>query len=204
MSQSNAQVELIIVSEADVRSYAKNQLSADQHDVIEEALLGDERAREVVQTHAPPIYELPVASELQGKLQSTLEKCKASVVSYELLSRAPGPDTVSRFAMSRFLSRWKLFDEIERATNPDNDEIASIDKLQGADIADASVEYMVSSTTKWDFQLIEALHKAFATANRPAWKAQIADWISNIEVDINQISWLAGVLPGPTAHNRPT
>ncbi len=197
MAQSNAKLEVIIVSVSDVRDYAENQLPKDQHEVIEDTLLDDDRARRVVHEHAEPLESQPVAEDLSAELRKALKVCQECVVNYELLSRASAPETVVRFGASRFTERWKLLAEMLRAIETSRVGAPMVATLDGQDGDDLAMENIVNAASERDFELAEVLHEAFEVTQTPAWKAQIAEWISNIRSDIGQISWLKSAFITP-------
>lgn len=190
MSQQKDQIELRILTETDVRDYAENRLPAEDHEAVEETLLEDDRARRLVNRHAEPIEDLPIASEFRDRLRNVLRNCRGCIVSYELLSRAEGPETLVKFGTSRFSERWRLLDDVARVAEPRQDNNAAALKIHGNPIEKVDVADIVNVAREHDFLLAEALHEAFEATKTPGWKAQIAEWISAVRNDIGEILWL--------------
>ncbi|MEO1135293.1 MAG: hypothetical protein AAFW68_01620 [Pseudomonadota bacterium] len=190
MLQQKNKVELRILTETDVRDYAENRLPAEDYSAVEETLLEDDRARRLVNLHAAPIQGLPVAGEFKDRLRDVLRSCRGCIVSYELLSRAKGPETLKKFGASRFSERWRLLDEVARVAEPGQENHAAALKVHGNPIEKVGVADMVNVAREHDFLLAEALHEAFEATKTPGWKAQIAEWISAVRNDIGEILWL--------------
>lgn len=190
-------IELLIVTESAVRDYAESQLPEEDHEAIEDTLLEDDRARRLVDRHAPSIASQPVAEDLQRCLLDALSSCQGCVATYELLSRVPGPETLAKFARSRFSARWKLLHEMAGITKAYRGRKASVFNINDKPAEKVSVEDIVFIARENDILLAEALHEAFEATQIPAWKAQLAEWISAIRDDMGQIFWLKSAFGAP-------
>lgn len=189
MRQQNSQLEVTIISEAAVREYAQSNGEFGEKTLIDETLIQDDRARRVVRKHSKSLHDQPVSDDLSEHLKAGLNNCQNTVVGYELLSRTAVPPTIAQFATSRFEQRWRLLNEIRQALPSANDDI-NVDILEASENTEESLQ-IIKATAKRDEQLAGTLREALDVADLPAWKAQIAEWISNVESDLGQISWLS-------------
>lgn len=194
MTGPDAKLAVVVVSESDVRRYAEDCLPPCDHEPIEGALLNDERARGVVRKHAGRVSETPLSDDLEAEIKSALDQCQASVVSYELLSRASGPKKIVNFGAGRFVERWALLGEMLRVVKSSDKVLSTETTLDAKSVGDLDARGLAATAVQRDSKLMDALYQAFEHAKKPAWKAKIADWISKIEADVGRMAWLTGTL----------
>ena len=99
-------MELGIVTANDVNRYVENSLSESGRKVIEQTLLDDERARQLVIEKSDKDEAPPLAEDAVEKLASTVEVCQQCLVGYEVLQSGDGPAPFLDFAADRFVKRW--------------------------------------------------------------------------------------------------
>lgn len=192
MSQNRTRLELNFVTTSQVRRYAENRLLAqDAREAVEQALLDDDRARDLVREHAEPQEPEPVPISAKERLEEVLDCCRRALVCYEALARTADVKTVSAFACQRFKDRWVLYEKIRKTVEPHGAD--DVEVLNGADIDAASLKSVVDQAVRRDGALLSSLERAFQAPCGPKRKADIADWISAVEPGVYQVSWLKSV-----------
>ena len=186
-----AKVEVNIVSSAVIKKYAHDDLQDDSIDIVEQTLLDDERAREVVTAEAPPPTPELLNCEAKQALRDCADLCQETVVRYETLSRKDGPETIVGFAESRFGARWQMLYEMKKLSEEENAESDSVSVINGAPIPeDESLRVAVNTAVEKDNLLEQKLVSAFDLTAAPSWKAKIADWAARVQADRSRIAWL--------------
>lgn len=180
-------LEINIISDVEMRQYARGELSPGDSKFAETVLLDDEQARALVIEEAPDENQALSANTLE-LLDKCAEACERAVICYEILSQKGKTKTVREYAAAQFSVRWKLLSDIRQTTHMIETESPAIDTTI---IADNQSENQLAAVEQLDKALLAALKSVFNSEAPPGLKAGIADWIASIEREKDQITWLA-------------
>lgn len=187
MTHEHPEIEITILSAADMQRYAQGALSGEEEQLAEGALLDDERARKLVlDTNAP--QPEPLSAKSIKLIKDCARACEKAVVKYEDLSRNADSETVRKFAGVRFSERWKLLSDILRVTQRDTQKSLHISPASSEKPSSAEA---LRQAAKKDLALEQALESAFHASTAPKWKAKIAEWLAVLVYDKDRVAWLS-------------
>ena len=189
MSQTQHSAEITIINAETVRQYARGGLNAEDRAMVEEILLDDDRARELVESGAPTDNIEPLFGLALEYARSAMESCGKSVAYYEMLAQLGEPATVKEYAQSRFGSRWAMLDDIRAAIPPNKRGLVEFVHVQPSG-ANRSPTALIAAANEEDNRLLTQLSAAFRVVAPPLWKARIAKHITQIERDKTKVAWL--------------
>ncbi len=188
-------MELGFVSTSDVKRYAENSLPERRHKAIEQTLLDDERARQLV-IEKTGADNIPSPSAITAeKLALSVDACQKCLVRYEMIAAGDGTAPLQAFAADRFVKRWSLLQTIRQLLVEDAGASNAIGEFQENAgephaIGDLDVDQIIHN----DSILAARLRAAFDAASVPFWKARLAGWIATIDNDIFRLGRLKRLL----------
>lgn len=187
MTYQNPAFKITILTPVDMQLYADGELSGNDKELAEGALLDDERARQLVLNSDGPSTSDPT-SKCTELLNACVWACEKAVVAYESISRSAQTETIRRFAGNQFSERWKLLSDITSFTSTDDTSTRIIECKNSKNTLTTET---LQQAERDDLALEKALQSAFDSPAPPKWKAKIAEWLAALRYERDRIAWIS-------------
>lgn len=194
-------VEVCIVTADIVRRYAHGSLPSSLCGEVDDLLLQDERARDLVRALAPRAGRSKPPQPAANKIGESRDACAALVDIYQTLRNEAAPPTVRQFADLQSSTFQSLLADMRQTFSAAPAAVSGVQTVGLENAAQPSIWALLMRAGAAETRLSEALCAAYRSPLlRPFWKAQIAAWISRVEAAHCEIIWLDLVF---TAASRP-
>jgi len=187
MCERKGSLRLGFVTENEVMLYMRNALPEGRQRDVEQALLDDERARDMIVARSNLDVQEEPPYALREKLKRSAAACLTCIESYRNAKRGDdaGFDETADIA-ENLGHRRSLRQQIEGALGR---ELAPDAGLPNS-LVGGQEQPVQTLPRRCDLALLESLADAFNTAISPLWKARIAGWISGMREQLNRQDWL--------------